>query len=233
MNGISLLLIITKRESEEDFTAFLQSKNISAIFSLLCNGTAGQNILNLLGIEKNEKSLLLTMLDTQKAERIMQKLVSSMGINLPGEGIALRLPVGSIGGASSMRYLLEKQDIIIGEVSEMEEKQMFPYELIVAVVERGSVDAVMEAAREAGAGGGTVIHAKSTGTDFAAKFFGVSIAAEKEILMLVTKKKDKSTIMRAIMEHAGISSSAHTALFSLPVEEVVGLTSVMEPAQED
>lgn len=232
MNGICLLIIITKREDGEIFTSFLQDKNISAIFSLLCRGTAGRKILDILGIEKNEKALLLTMLDSKKADRVMQELVSSMGINMPGGGIALRLPVGSIGGVSSMKYLLEKQNIIIGEVNDMEERKDFPNELIVAVVERGKVDLVMEAAREAGAGGGTVIHGKATGTDFAAKFFGVSIASEKEILLIVSRRKDKSAIMRAIMEHAGITSDAHTALFSLPVEDVVGLTSVMEPAGE-
>ena len=131
-----------------------------------------------------------------------------------------------------MKYLMEKQDIIIGEVTDMEEKQSFPYELIVAIAERGSMDMVMEAARSANAGGGTILHAKGTGTDFTSKFFGVSIAAEKEMLLIVANRKDKAGIMRAIMEKAGIRSQAHTALFSLPVEDVVGLTSVMNAAAE-
>ncbi len=233
MNGINLLLIVTQREDEERFLSFLQGKSVSNIFSTLCHGTAGQTILNVLGIEKNEKSLLFTMLEAKKAGRLMQELVSAMGINLPGEGIALRMPVGSVGGASSMRYLMEKQNIIIGEVADMEEKKVSPYELVVAVVERGKVDAVMDAARSAGAGGGTVIHAKGTGTDFATKFFGVSIATEKEILLIVAKRKDKAGMMHAIMDRAGMNSDAHTALFSLPVEDVAGLTSVMEPQDEE
>ena len=232
MQGISLLLTITKREFEQEFTSFLQQRGISAIFSVLCRGTAGQNILNLLGIEKTEKVLLFAMMESKKAARLMREMVSDMGINMPGNGIALRMPVGSIGGASCMKYLMEKQDIIIGEVTDMEEKQSFPYELIVAIAERGSMDMVMEAARSANAGGGTILHAKGTGTDFTSKFFGVSIAAEKEILLIVANRKDKAGIMRAIMEKAGIRSQAHTALFSLPVEDVVGLTSVMNAAAE-
>ena len=232
MQGISLLLTITKREFEQEFTSFLQQRGISAIFSALCRGTAGQNILNLLGIEKTEKVLLFAMMESKKAARLMREMVSDMGINMPGNGIALRMPVGSIGGASCMKYLMEKQDIIIGEVTDMEEKQSFPYELIVAIAERGSMDMVMEAARSANAGGGTILHAKGTGTDFTSKFFGVSIAAEKEMLLIVANRKDKAGIMRAIMEKAGIRSQAHTALFSLPVEDVVGLTSVMNAAAE-
>ncbi|MDD6882904.1 MAG: P-II family nitrogen regulator [Eubacteriales bacterium] len=232
MQGISLLLTITKREFEQEFTSFLQHRGISAVFSALCRGTAGQNILNLLGIEKTEKVLLFAMMESKKAARLMREMVSDMGINMPGNGIALRMPVGSIGGASCMKYLMEKQDIIIGEVTDMEEKQSFPYELIVAIAERGSMDMVMEAARSANAGGGTILHAKGTGTDFTSKFFGVSIAAEKEMLLIVANRKDKAGIMRAIMEKAGIRSQAHTALFSLPVEDVVGLTSVMNAAAE-
>ena len=89
------------------------------------------------------------------------------------------------------------------------------------------------AARTAGARGGTIIHAKGTGTEFTAKFFGVSIASEKDIALIVVSHKDKDAIMRAIMEKAGIRSEAHTALVSLPAENVVGLTSVMTQDMEE
>lgn len=229
MKGISLLLVITRRESAEEYTSFLQSKNICAIFSLLCHGTAGKSTLDLLGLEHTEKTLIWTVLESKKAHSMMVRMISDMGINVPGAGIALCVPIGSIGGASSMKYFLEKQNIIIGEVTEMDDKLTFSYDLIVAITERGSVDMVMEAARTAGAGGGTVIHAKGTGTDFTEKFFGVCLASEKEIILIVVKHKNKKDIMRAIMEKAGVSTEAHTTLFSIPVEDVAGLTSVMEP----
>ena len=57
---------------------------------------------------------------------------------------------------------------------------------------------VMDAARSAGAGGGTVLHAKGTGTEFTSKFLGVSIAAEKELIYIVSKNRDKGAIMKAI-----------------------------------
>ena len=53
------------------------------------------------------------------------------------------------------------------------------HDLIVVIANQGSTDLVMDAAREAGATGGTVIHAKGTGTDLVRKFFGVSIASEQ------------------------------------------------------
>lgn len=232
MNGISLLVVITKREFEEDYIAFLKRNNVSAIFSTPCRGTAGETLLRMLGLDKAEKTLLFAMAESRRVSLLLQKMISALGINLAGNGIAISIPVGSIGGASCMKYLMEGQDIIIGEVTEVEQK-VFPYELIVAAVENGTADMVMTAARKANAGGGTVIHAKGTGTDFTAKFFGVSIATEKEIVLIVTSREDKPNIMRAIMSEAGIRSEAHTALFSLPVDDVVGLTSVMKLPPED
>ena len=232
MNGISLLVAITKREFEEDYIALLKRNHISAIFSTPCRGTAGETLLRMLGLDKAEKTLLFAMAESRRVSVLLQKMISALGINLAGNGIAVSIPVGSIGGASCMKYLMEGQDIIIGEVTEVEQK-VLPYELIVAVVENGTADMVMTAARKANAGGGTVIHAKGTGTDFTSKFFGVSIATEKEIVLIVTSREDKPNIMRAIMAEAGIRSEAHTALFSLPVEDVVGLTSVMKLTPED
>ena len=73
-------------------------------------------------------------------------------------------------------------------------------------------------------GRGTVIHAKGTGTNEMGKFFGMSLAAEKEMTMIVTRKEQKNDIMRAIMERAGMESKAKTFLFSLPVSGVAGVS---------
>lgn len=227
MNGISLLMVITQREFEEDYFAFLRKRHITAIFSTPARGTAGQTILRMLGLDKSEKTIILALTETSRVKRIMNSMISHLGINIAGNGIAISMPIGSIGGASCMKYLLEGQDVIIGEVNEVEEKQTFDYELLAAIVESGTADLVMTAARKAGAGGGTVVHAKGTGTEFTKKFFGVSIASEKDIVLTVVRREDKTNVMRSIMSEAGIRSDAHTALISLPVENVVGLISIM------
>jgi nitrogen regulatory protein PII len=230
LNDIRLLTIITKREYEYSFEEFLKSDGMTAIFSTPCQGTAVKSMLDLLGLEKTEKALMISMAERGRAERIMRGMVSQLGINMPGNGIAMTIPVSSIGGVSSMKYLMERQNMIINEVADMDDRQpVFNYDLLVAITERGCVEQVMEAARTAGARGGTIIHAKGTGNEFTAKFFGVSIASEKDVALIVVNHKDKDGIMRAIMEKAGIRSEAHTAMISLPVESVVGLTSIMSP----
>ena len=108
----------------------------------------------------------------------------------------------------------------VKEVVKMNQKEM---ELIVVICEKGHTDDVMDAARSAGAGGGTVIHAKGTGSKYTDKFFGVSIADEKEMIYIVSPSEKKKDIMTAIMEQAGPTTKSHAITFSLPVSDTAGL----------
>ena len=107
------------------------------------------------------------------------------------------------------------------------------YELLVAIANQGYIDTVMDAARSAKAGGGTVIHAKGTGMELAKKYLGVSLVEEKEVILIVTKSRDKNQIMKAIMEQAGLDSKERTIVFSLPVTSVAGIRMLEEDIQDD
>ena len=129
----------------------------------------------------------------------------------------MTVPVNSIGGSTAKEYLLHEQE---GETA-MEREST--HDLIVVIANQGSTDLVMDAAREAGATGGTVIHAKGTGTELVQKFFGVSIATEQEMIFILTRSETKKPIMKAVMAKAGINSAAQALIFSLPVGDIAGL----------
>ena len=93
----------------------------------------------------------------------------------------------------------------------------FKDELILIITNRGYVENVMQIARDAGAPGGTVIHARGTGVGDSETFFGVTIGAEKEMIFIVTEREKRDIIMEAIMQKAGNDSPAGSILFSLPV----------------
>ena len=107
------------------------------------------------------------------------------------------------------------------------------YELLVAIANQGYIDTVMDAARSAKAGGGTVIHAKGTGMELAKKYLGVSLVEEKEVILIVTKSREKNQIMKAIMEQAGLDSKERTIVFSLPLTRVAGRRMLEEDIQDD
>ena len=221
MHDLCLLCVIVKRDQDEQLPAFFQAQGLNTITTLLCEGTAGKKLLDLLGLEKTEKELYYAMTTRPRARRLMNTMIHELGLEIPGHGVAFTIPMGSIGGASSLDYFTCGQNILLGEVTEM--PHAFLYELIIAIANRGHVDSVMDAARSAGAMGGTVLHAKGTGMELAKKFFGVSLASEKEMVLILAREADKRPIMKAVMSEAGIQSPAQSIVFSFPVGEVSGL----------
>ena len=101
-------------------------------------------------------------------------------------------------------------------------------ESLVVIANQGYTELVMDAAREVHAAGGTVIHAKGTGTENAQQFLGVTLVPEKEMLFIVVKSEQKNSIMRAIMEKAGLESKAQSIVFSLPVTDTAGMRLMEE-----
>jgi len=97
------------------------------------------------------------------------------------------------------------------------------HDLIIAIVNRGFTDVVMDAARPAGARGGTVIHARGAGAKEAEKFFGITIQPEKEVVLILAKDEDRNAIMTAIARAAGLDSEGQGLVFSLPAGDVMGV----------
>ena len=95
------------------------------------------------------------------------------------------------------------------------------YELLLVIANQGYTGTIMDAARAAGAGGGTVLHAKGTGMEGAAKFLGVELVNEKELVLIVARTPEKNRIMKAIMD--GADKKAGAIVFSLPVTDTAGL----------
>ncbi len=227
MNKLSLFTLIVSRDTGKQWQAFLNGNGLTTLFSFPCLGTAGRSLLEKLGLQSNEKTLFIATVPHKKVKPLLRDCVSDMGLNVAGAGIAMVSPLEAVGGQSALDALLGGQDFDPNEVSEMD-FSVYPYSLIVAIAEKGHVDEVMEAARSAGAGGGTVIHAKGTAAEEARKFLGLSLVTEKEMVLILLQQETRRPVMKAIMDKAGIHSPAHTVLFSLPVEDIAGLKSIMK-----
>lgn len=121
-----------------------------------------------------------------------------------------------------MAYLTENQKPGGGHTPRMS----FDYELIYVIMNEGCSDLVMAAARPAGATGGTVLTGKGTGAKEAERFLGLSLANEKDVVLILARSEDKAAIMRAIVEQAGPGTPAAAICFSLPVSQVAGLRTL-------
>lgn len=151
----------------------------------------------------------------------MRSAKRKLFIDIPGNGVMMAVPVKSVGGGRTLAYLTDNTTPE-GGVPQMQ----FDHELLVVILNQSYMDDVMNAARAAGAFGGTVLHAKGTGAKYAEKFFGVSLANEKEVILIAAGSREKIAIMRAIMEQTGPHTPAGAITFSLPISSVAGLRSV-------
>lgn len=215
MGGASLMIAITDRSRGGEFAAWFQEQDIPMVLTVLGRGTATTEILDCLGLEATEKAVLLCVAPASR--QLVRRAARELWLDVPGRGILMAVPVSSIGGAAVRDYLLQQG----AEEETMDREQT--HELIIVITNQGCTDKVMDAARSAGATGGTSVHAKGTGAELARRFLGVSIAAERELVFILTRAKDRAPIMRAVMAQAGARTAAQSLVFSLPVSSIAGL----------
>ena len=101
----------------------------------------------------------------------------------------------------------------------------YEHEVIWCIVNAGYSDDVMNAAREFGARGGTVIRARGTANQEAERLFNIAIQPEKEIVMILVESAIKNDILHALYEKVGLNTPGQGIAFSLPVESAVGLAT--------
>ena len=209
---LNFVLCIQDRAKEERFRPLLEG--IPLVLTMLGHGTATGEHLNMYGLRATEKTTFAFVADAERTRKIIRDARRKLYIDVPGNGIIVSIPIKSVGGRRTMSYLTDNAPVN-GAAPEMR----FEYEMILAVMKEGYNEAVMNAARSAGASGGTVLHAKGTGKRFVEKFLDVSLANEKEVLLIVARAEEKADIMRAILTQ----TDAEAIVFSLPVSDVAGI----------
>lgn len=220
MSELYLMVTIINRKQTKKFTKFYKSQGVQVMLSTIGSGTAVSEILDYFGLEASEKTVLFSFVTEPLWQKLRQGLQRKMNIDVPGTGVAFTIPMSSVGGKRSLLFLTANQEFIKEEESALKDTK---YELLVTIADQGYTEAIMDAARGAKAPGGTVIHAKGTGMERAEQFLGVSIGAEKEMILMVVRREGKNPIMQAIMEQVGVTNPAHAIVFSLPVTSTAGM----------
>ena len=154
MSGLDLIITITDRSKCELFINWFRGRDIPLVLTALGQGTATTEILDCLGLEASEKSVLFCLAPHSRC--MVRRAARDLWLDVPGNGVLMTVPASSIGGTSVKEYLTQNQE---GE--EPMEREI-AHELILVIANQGHTDQVMEAARGAGATGGTTIHAKGT-----------------------------------------------------------------------
>lgn len=225
MGSLYLMTTIMNRNLIKKYPDLYREDGMQVMLITLGQGTASGDVLDYLGLEATEKAVVFAVLEESTWKKAKRDLQQKFQIDAPDGGIAFTIPLSSIGGKKTLQFLTSNMNFQVEEESALKDTA---HELIIAIANQGYSEFVMDAAKGAGAYGGTVIHAKGTGMEQAEKFLGVSLAAEKEMIFIVAQKEQKNKIMKAIMEQAGLESKAKTILFSLPVTDTAGLRLLEE-----
>lgn len=216
------IVTVTDRRKSGKMSLLCSSLGLPMVNVSLGYGTASDTIRSYYGLSSSEKAVITAVASAAEAKELFRLAKKDLFIDIPGNGIIMSIPVKSVAGTSSLSRLTNSTDS--GGTPDMD----FRYELIIAILNEGYADDVMDAARSAGAGGGTVLHAKGTGPVKSESFFGISLADEKDLLLIVASAKDKGTIMQAIQTHAGPGTKPGAVCFSLPISAVAGLRENIE-----
>ncbi len=212
------VITILDRNRREAQEKIYKSLGLKMSLSMLGRGTAPMELLSIRGLSPTPKVVMSTVADRETAKKLIHQTKVKLYIDIPGNGVMITVPVKSVGGAQTLSYLAGNS-----EVTPEKPEMKFDYELVCVILNEGHSDEVMDAARPAGATGGTVIGAKGTGIMRTEKFSGLSIASEKELVLIVAKSSAKADIMRVIIEKAGVETSAGAICFSLPISQVAGI----------
>ena len=214
---MNYVISIIDPQALDTLTEICDSLSLRATVVLMGHGTAVRSMLDLLGIESNERRVVLTVANREKTRALIEEQKRRLYIGVPGHGVVVSVPIKSVGGGSTLAYLNGGQ-----QSAKYTPKVDYAYEMIVAITNEGRTDMVMNAARSAGATGGTVLHGKGTGGISDEKFLNVSIAMEKEIVLIVAKATQKAEIMKSVLQNAGPQTEAGTIVFSLPISDAAG-----------
>ena len=166
----NLMIAVVNNGQAERFMSIAKKAGAGGGTVVPAKGTASSKFLRMLGLGDKSKEVVLIVIDQEKGKKIVDDVRSDAKI----QGVAALL------GSTEEKTMSNK------------------WKMITIIVNTGYADDIMDAARKAGAQGGTITHARGTGTEEDAKFFGVQIVPEKEMIFILCKSDDTDKIVEAI-----------------------------------
>ena len=156
---MNYIISICDPKAAPKLTEICSELGLRIAVSLHGRGTALRSMLDILGIEDNEKRVILTIANRKKTKEFIREQKRRLFIGVPGHGVAVAVPIKSIGGGKTVAFLNGEQ-----QIAKYTPELNYSYELITVIANEGRSDLVMNAARSAGAKGGTVLPGKITGS---------------------------------------------------------------------
>ena len=220
-----LLVGIIGKEDELNFTAAVNKCCTAVHFSGLGHGTARSSYMSYFGFNEIEKRVVFSIIPEALERNILTTIGHDLKLYLVGKGIAFTCPLSGISSIVEEAVLSspDRVDAQGTKNSNSKKEKETMHELVIAVVNQKYTDAAIDAARAAGATGATLFHTKSINNARIEERMGTPLPEQTDSIFFLTTEEFKVKIMEAVRDAAGLKTEGGAILFSLPVDEIVGI----------
>lgn len=209
---LEMLVVIVEHNKASKVLHLADEKGITASVAMLGRGTASRTIFDYLGLNDKKKAVLMLFGKTEEITDLADYLVEKLEMDKPNHGIAYIESAFNVFGT---------EDNASGSENIKRGENM--YNAIYTIVEKGNADDVIEAAQKAGSRGGTVMHARGSGSEEARKVFNMLIEPEKEIVLIISEEAKTKDIVESIRKETGIEEQGKGIIFVTRVAQTYGL----------
>lgn len=217
MERIKMLCAITERGYGRELVTWMSHRGLGYQLRFAGQGTASSEMMDILGLGSSDKDIVISLGKQSAVEAVANAYMDNMNSLRRGRGIMMMLSPNALSNVAAS--ILAMQNIQETEVEHEPMKNEHKYSLVLIAVNQGYTDAVMQAARQAGATGGTIVRARLAADDTAEQFHGFNLQSEKEIVMILTADTIKESVMNAVNSEFGLKSEAQGMVLSLPVDK--------------
>lgn len=224
-----MFLLITRAEDGEKTKDLFSAMNVPICYQCRGQGTAPSEALDLFGLGGTARLITTGFLPKSAVGELFEKIDRKFNIHKKGRGVAVTIPL--TGMQRPMLHLLKDEvrtrveekmtERIKEDMDEIHEKSR--YHAVLAAVAAGCSDEVIDAARAAGAKGGTILRGRRRNSERISEYFGIPMQDEQDFVLIIVTEKIKNEVMSSISHLCGLHTSAHGVVISLPIDEVMGL----------
>lgn len=221
-NGFKLIFTIVKKGLGHKVVKAAKKAGAEGSTILLGSGTAPPGTFTFWGVElEPEKEVVLIMVPEEGKEQVFKSIRRIAKLHVAGTGISFIIDVAEVAGCVHLSNGVTK--FTSKEKSGVRMGQKISYDLIVTIVNKGFSGEVIEASRQAGAEGGTIMSGRGSGIHETGSLFSINIEPEKEIILTLVDKKVTDKVLESIMDRTDLSEPGNGIAFVLQVEDVAGI----------
>ncbi|MCL2110734.1 MAG: P-II family nitrogen regulator [Clostridiales bacterium] len=209
MAGYSLIRCVLNMGDASKALSYAQNYGIRGASVSIGRGTVNSRLLDFFALNEVRKEILTMVVESDLASEALKRIAEDMNFEKPNHGIAFSYTISEFRGAKNTSEIVRKGEGM--------------YKIIYVIVDKGKAEDVLDAAREAGSRGGTIINARGAGIRDIQKVFSFEIEPEKEKVFIITKAEQKDAIVDSIRKHMQIDEPGKGILYVVDIDEVYGL----------